>query len=119
MSEQTTPRYAPILPPGAVLQVSDPARWERSYRYGDWRPTEPAPRDPPVLFSRVFPNHAFTAERLGRGLRQSDVADECGVTVAMVTHWLTGRSRPSTEAVRAMSRLFGVPEPDVRSWFAA
>ena len=43
------------------------------------------------------------------GLSQADVSEELDVSRQAVTKWETGQSRPSTENLQSLSKLYNVP----------
>ena len=49
-----------------------------------------------------------------RGLKQSELADACGVKAATVTSWETGTRNPSESVLLAICRVYGINEEWLR-----
>ena len=47
------------------------------------------------------------------GLTQSDVSRVMGVTLATISKWETGRSRPDVDKLAMLAQLFGVTEQEL------
>jgi len=55
-----------------------------------------------------FGNYIFELRRKA-GLSQSELAERLGVTDKAVSKWENGKSKPTTNTIRKLSALFGVP----------
>ena len=51
--------------------------------------------------------------RLERGLKQTDVANELGISQATVAMWETGKSVPSFKNLRLLSELLNLSVDDI------
>ena len=51
----------------------------------------------------------LTRLRKKAGLSQAEVSEELDVSRQAVTKWETGQSRPSTENLQSLSKLYNVP----------